>query len=1032
MRLSEICVQRPVFAFMLILFLVVLGVFSFVDLGVDLFPRTDPATVNVRVRLPGASPEEVTSQVILPVEESIAAVSGIDELRAMVTEGSGNIIVTFTLDRNIGEAAEDVREKVSQAMRKLPPNVLPPTVAKSDPDSDPVITLAVSGNRPVRELTEIADKQLRRAIETVDGVGGVDINGGRYRQVNLFMDLDKLNAYRLSAQDVNQAVQTENIEAPGGRIVRGPSELGVRTMGRIENVADFSNIILKNVNGAPIRLRDVGYAEDGMAEKRSFAYYNFKPAVLLDVRRQTGTNVVKVVDDIQSKLAKMNGQMPAGVKIDVVKEQATFIKASVAALEEHLILGSLLASLIVWLFIRDWRMVLISSIAIPTSIVTTFTFMRMMDFTLNSMTLLGLTLAVGIVIDDAIIVLENIYRFIDEKGMPPMQAAVEATKEIALAVLATTISLVIIFVPIAFMSGYAKRFMNHFGWTMAISILVSMLVAFTLTPTLSARLLKRKITRPGKDGHTGGGHHNGWMERTYVRTLEWSMGHRWAIVLICVLTLGSTFVANKYIGRDWMPQEDQSELGVMIEMPEGSSLKATEDVALAAATKLQKVEGVRTVVAQSSMMMIERVTFANLTLLLKDPSERADITAIGSEVRKVMREYAYTRPRITFPNALGGRDTFAPIRAMLLGPDMGPLVEAAKQISATMMKEPALSDVKANLNLNNPELQVNIDRQLASDLGVRVSDVAGAVRLLMSGEDEISTFKEGSEQYPVTMRLMPGQRDDPAALSRLLIPSAKQGLIRLDSIAKLDRGLGPSRIDRFNRQFAVGLYGNVAPGHSLGEGATATQNIIQNFGLPPGYSMAFSGQVKILEETTTNMLLAFGLASIFMYMVLAAQFESLTHPFVILLTLPLSIPFALLSLIATGRSLNLFSALGVLLLLGIVKKNGILQIDYMNRLRADGFSVHDAVIEANRVRLRPILMTTLSIVAGLIPTAIGIGAGASQRSAIAVTIIGGQMLCLLLTLLVVPVGYSYVEQFQEWVSRRRHPQPAVEAPAMGD
>ncbi len=1015
---------------MLILFLVVLGVFSFVDLGVDLFPRTDPATVVVRVRLPGASPEEVTSQVILPLEESIAAISGIDEMRSMVTEGSANIIITFVLEKDIGEASEDVREKVSQAMRKLPPNVLPPTVAKQDPDSDPVITLSVSGERPVRELTEIADKQIRRAIETVDGVGGVDISGGRTRQINLYMDLDKLNAYNLSAQDVEQAIQTENIETPGGRVVRGPNELGVRTLGRVERVEEFGNIIVKNVGGAPIRVRDVARAEDGMAEERTFAFYKFKPAVLLDVRRQVGTNTVKVVDDIVARLAKINKTLPPGVKIDVVKEQATYIKASVHALEEHLLLGSLLASFIVWLFIRDWRMVLISSIAIPTSIVTTFTLMRVMDFTLNSMTLLGLTLAVGIVIDDAIIVMENIYRFIEEKSLPAREAAIEATREIALAVIATTISLVIIFVPIAFMSGYAKRFMNQFGWTMAMSIMVSMLVAFTLTPTLSARLLKRKITRR----HGGkGGHHSGWMENHYVKSLDWSMKHRWVIVTICLMTLGSTFIVNRYIGRDWMPQEDQNELGVWLELPEGSSIEATKKLTLEIGRKLDKLPGVTAVIASSSNTFIERVTISQLTLLLDDPSKRDEIGVMGQKVREITRDYAYARPRITFPNALGGRDTFAPIRAMLLGPEMTPLVEMAKEVSAKMMQEPTLTDVKANLNLNNPEIQVNIDRQLASDLGVRVSDVASAVRLLMSGEDEISTFKEGSEQYPVTMRLMPAQRDDPAALSRLLAPSAKQGLIRLDSIAKLERGLGPSRIDRYNRQFSVNIYGNVPPGHSLGESAAATQRIISEVAMPPGYSMAFSGQVKILEETTTNMLLAFGLASIFMYMVLAAQFESLAHPFVILLTLPLSIPFALLSLIGTGRSLNLFSALGVLLLLGIVKKNGILQIDYMNRLRAQGYSVYDAVIEANRVRLRPILMTTLSIVAGLIPTALGVGAGASQRSAIAVTIIGGQMLCLLLTLLVVPVGYSYVEQFQTWLRQRRTaPTRVAQAPAMGD
>ncbi|MDX2150927.1 MAG: efflux RND transporter permease subunit [Bryobacteraceae bacterium] len=1036
MRLSEICVKRPVFAFMLIMFLVTLGVFSFMDLGVDLFPRSDPPNVFVRFRLPGASPAEVVSQVVQPLEEAVSSISGIDEIRAVVSEGGGFLSVTFVLDRDIGEAAEDVREKVAGAMRSLPPNVLPPVVQKADPDSDAVITMVVSGQRPVRELTEIADKQIRRALETVDGVGGVDINGGRKRQINIYLDLNKMNGYQLTAQEVERAVRTENIEAPGGRIIRGPNELGVRTLGRIEDIDQFNDIIIKNVGGSPIRIRDIGFAEDGMAERRTFAYYQGKPAVLMEVRRQTGTNTVKVVEEVQKRLASIQRDLPAGLNITVVKEQATYIKASVAALEEHLVLGSLLASLVVLIFLRDWRAVLISSIAIPTSIITTFTVMRMADFTLNSMTLLGLTLAVGIVIDDAIIVLENIYRFIEREDMPPMQAAIDATKEIALAVIATTLSLVIIFVPIAFMQGYAKRFLNQFGWTMAASIMVSMLVAFTLTPTLAARMLKRK--GHGHHGHEpkkqpashGKPEAANWLDRGYLKILDWSLDHRWAIAIICTVTFASTFVLNNYIGRDWMPQEDQSELGIWLELPEGSSLEATEKMTLAMAAKIQQIPGVRAIVPSTSGFL-DRVTMSFSTVLLDPPEKRADIMEMGAKVRAVLRDFASARPRVTFPNALGGRDNFAPIRAQILGPDVNKLVDIAREVSTQMMQEPAIVDVKANLNLNNPELQVNIDRQLASDLGVRVSDVAGAVRLMMSGEDEISTFKELSEQYPVTIRLLPGQRDDPEALSRLLVPSAKLGLIRLDSIAKLERGLGPSRIDRFNRQFAVGLYGNVAPGRSLGEAAAATQRIVDSVGLPPGYRMSFSGQVKVLEETTANMILAIGLASIFMYMVLAAQFESLVHPFIILLTLPLSIPFALVSLIGTGRTLNLFSALGVLLLLGIVKKNGILQIDYMNRLVADGFPLRPAILEANRVRLRPILMTTLSIVAGLVPTAIGIGAGASTRSAIAVTIIGGQTLCLLLTLLVVPVGYSMVEDVKAWLARRRGPRPA-EAGALGD
>ncbi len=1031
MKLSEICVKRPVFAFMLILFLLVLGISSFQQLGVDLFPRTDPATVFVRVRLPGASPEEVVSQVILPLEEAISSVSGIEEMRAMVSEGLGNLIVTFVLDRDIGEAAEDVREKVSAAMRNMPPNVLPPTVQKADPDSDPILTIILSGDRSIREMTEIADKQVRRALETVDGVAGIDLSGGQKRQINVMLDLNKMSAYQITAQDVERALKTENVEQPGGRIVRGPSELGVRTMGRVEHVREFNDIIVKNVAGAPIRIRDLGYAEDGMEERRSFAYFNGRPGISMEIRRQTGTNTVQVADAVKRRLDALKPQLPAGLRLDVVRDQSVYIKNSVASLEEHLVLGSLLASFIVFLFIRDLRTVLIAFIAIPASIIATFTLIRLFDFTLNSMTLLGLTLAVGIVIDDAIIVLENIVRFVQEKDFPPMRAAIEATNEIALAVVATTLSLVIIFVPIAFMTGYAKRFVNQFGWTMAFSIMVSMLVAFTLTPTLSARLLKKKKHVGSAAGQKHHGHVNTWLDRAYLSVLGWSLRNRWAVLAICVATFASTFPLYNHIGRDWMPQEDQNELSVFQELPEGSSLEATEKVALELSGRLTAIPGVTGVLTQS-VTMFNRVNMMFSTILLKDRNERGDINGMADKVRDVLRDYAYTRPRVNFPNILGGRDAFAPIRGMLLGPDLHVLAELAKQTHLNLAAVPSLTDLRVALNLNNPELQVQIDRTKASDLGVRVADIASAVRLMMSGDDEISTYKEGSEQYPVTMRLLPEQRDDPAALSRLLVPSAKLGLIRLDSVAQLDRGMGPARIDRFGRQFALSFYANVKQGYSLAQAAEQTQAKIMEMGLPPGYRLVFSGQVRVLEETTANMVLALSLASIFMYMVLAAQFESIIHPFIIMLTLPLAVPFALLSLIATGRSLNLFSALGMLLLLGIVKKNGILQIDHMNHLRGQGYPLREAIMEGNRVRLRPILMTTLSIVAGLIPTAVGIGAGASQRSAIAITIIGGQTLCLLLSLLVVPVSYSLVEETRAWLRARRTRESLVESPAAGD
>jgi len=635
----------------------------------------------------------------------------------------------------------------------------------------------------------VADKIVRRNLETVDGVASADLYGGRKRQINVMLDLDKMNGYNLSAQEVERALRSENVETPGGRIVRGPQEMGVRTKGRIENLEQFNGIIIKNVNGVPIRIRDVGVVEDGMAEQRTFAYYQRQPAILVDVRRQTGTNTVKVVDDVIARIPEVNRLLPPGVKLHLIKETATYIKKSVESLEEHLVLGSFLASIIIWLFIRDFRTVLISSIAIPTSIITTFTIMRALDYTLNSMTLLALTLAVGIVIDDAIIVLENIYRYLEsDPNIDPKKAAVDATREISMAVIATTVSLVIIFVPIAFVTGYAKRYLNQFGWTMSCSILVSMLVAFTLTPTLSARILKRKTD--GRKRHSE--HESGPMERGYVRLLGWALSHRWAIVLLCLVTFGSTFVLGRFIGRDWMPQEDQSELGLQFEMPEGSSLAATQKVALEVAAKVEKVPGVQ-VVVPSSAGFIDRVTMARMTILLAPPGERGSLNEIAQQVRAIMRDYAYARPAVNFPNALGGRDTFAPIRALVLGPEFNRLAPLSRELLATLLKQPELADMRANLNFNNPELQVQIDRQLASDLGVRVSDVATAVRLLMSGEDEISSYKELGEQYPVKVRLMAGQRDDQNVLSRLLVPSTKLGLIRLDSIARLERGLGPSR-----------------------------------------------------------------------------------------------------------------------------------------------------------------------------------------------------------------------------------------------
>jgi hydrophobe/amphiphile efflux-1 (HAE1) family protein len=1035
MTLAELCVKRPVFAVMLITFLVVLGVFSFRDLGVDLFPKADPATVTINIRLPGATSEEVTTQVVLPLEEAVSTISGLDELNSQATEGSARITCKFLLEREIESAAQDVREKVAGAIRRLPPNILPPVIQKADPDSDPVISLVVACDKNLRETTEIADKEIKRVLETVDGVGEVSMTGGRDRQIRVFADAEKLNAHNITISQLQRAIQSENVEIPGGRIIRGESEVGIRTLGRIDAISQFGEIIVANVNGTPIRVSDVGRVEDSFAEPRTWNMIEGKQAVSLDVRRQSGTNTVKIIDAVKKKLEQIAKSLPPGVTVRIIRDQSVFINASVASLEEHLLFGSLLASLVVLLFIRNLRSVLIAAVAIPTSIISTFTLLKAMDFTLNNMTLLALTLAVGIVIDDAIVVLENIVRFIEEKHYEPKRAAIEATKEITLAVVATTISLVIIFVPIAFMTGYARRYVNQFGWTMAFAVMVSMLVSFTLTPMLSSRLLKRLAQKRGEGKHAAAlpeaqsanhpspaAHYEehtskdsrffGWMDRTYGRMLEWSLNHRMVVVGVALVTFALTFPLNAMVGRDFIPPDDQSEFQVSMNWPEGTSVEGTSKLAVEIADRIAQipeVEFVNPYIHEASLSSHNHI-YVRLVDVTKRKATNLEVAA---KVRKINAEYKNLRSKIIIPSALGGGEMYFPVRALILGPDFLKAAELSKQVAEKMRSIPGLLDVEASVSLNSPELQVKIDRGRASDLGVRASDVAGAVRLMISGEDQISTYKEGDEQYDVTLQLLPEQQRDREMLARLMIPSTKVGQVRLDNLATIQHGLGPSRIERFNRQFQVSVNANNAPDFPLDQAARTVNDEIKKVGLPQGYTSRLIGTVKILDETTANLIVAFLLASIFMYMVLAAQFESFLHPFTIMLALPLSIPFALLSLWMTGRTLNLWSALGVLLLLGIVKKNGILQVDYTNKLRGQGMPLRQAILEANHVRLRPILMTTFSIIGGLIPTAIGIGAGSAQRSAIAVTIIGGQSLCLLLTLLVTPVAYSIFAEMEE-------------------
>ena len=1015
--LSELCVKRPVFATMLVMSFVVLGIFSFRDLGVDLFPKADPATVNVSLSLPGTSPDEMATSVVEPMEETLSGVAGIDEISARMNEGTATITVRFVLERDINDAANDVREKVASAMKNVPPQLLPPVITKVDPDSDPVMSIVVSSeSMSLRTLTEIADKQITRVIQTADGVGQVSMGGGRAREVHVVVDVQKLNAYGLSLTQVSDAVVNENVEIPGGAVEQGNGQMLLRTLGRIDVTEDFNKLVIATKNGTPIRVSDVGYAEDTFQRPTTAAWLsNGTPAVVLDIRRAMGENTVQVIEGVRTKLQTLQRTLPKSVSLAIIRDDSKFIYASVESLEEHLIFGSLFAAIVVMFFIRNVRAVLIASLAIPASIISSFTLMRLMGFTLNNMTLLGITLAVGIVIDDAIVVLENIFRYIEEEGATPYEAAIEGTREVALAVMATTLSLVVIFLPIAFMTGYARRFINPFGLTMAFSVLVSMLVSFTLTPMLSSRFLKLADAEADHKTKEQGFFH--WLDTWYTRQVNWALDHPGIIIGVSVLAFALTFPLNRMVGREFVPNEDMGEWTIHLDTPEGTSLAGTSEVGFLIAKELDGIEGVRQIIPSIGVVGpgAGGSTHIHFLCLAMPVGERKNTQAqMIREMRRRLAVHPAYRPSITARNALGSGEGSGgyPISANILGPDLNQLADYSLKALAGAQQIASIGEVKISLSVSNPEIHVLVDRKRAADLGVRMATVGNTLRLAVAGDDQISNFRDGAERYPIKVRVLENQRRDIEQIGRLTVPSVT-GPVRIDNIATIERGLGPSALQRSNRQFTVQMNADVAPGHALDEASNDIRKMFASLNMPADMSFRLQGQSKILDETTTNLIMAIGLAMIFVYMVLASQFESFIQPIVIMLVLPISVPFALFTLWVTGRTLNLWSALGMLLLLGIVKKNSILQVDYANTLRAKGMPLREAIVEACRTRLRPILMTTFAIIAGLIPTALGLGIGGTGRSAIAVTVVGGQSLCLFLTLLLVPVAYVQFDALEQ-------------------
>ena len=1067
-KLAEICVRRPVFATVIILALVVVGAFSYFKLGVDRFPNVEFPFIIVTTVLPGAAPEEIETEITDKIEESVNTISGIDELTSFSSENVSVVMIAFNLEKDRDVAAQEVRDKVSTILSDLPQDADPPIVQTFDPGAIPVATIAVSGPGSQRDISEYVDKNLRRRIETVFGVGQVLVVGARPRQINVVVDNAKLASQGLTAAHVVAALQAQNIQIPGGKVEQGARDLTLRTYGRVSSPEEFGAIPVATVAGTPIRIRDIARIEDSMSEIESAASVSGKSAVVLIIRKQSGTNSIAVVDGVKARVEEVRPTLPPGYQVSILRDQSEFVLAAVGAVKEHLILGSIFAALVVWLFLsspRFWQVLamlaatltfysllwghtfqvpraiavplaiiigvgmflyfaktsrptLIAAVAIPSSLIATFAAMQYMGFTLNVITLLALTLAVGIVIDDAVVVLENIFRHMEEKHMTPAEAAVAGTKEVGLAVMATSMSLIVVFLPVAFMAGIVGRFMYSFGVTMAFAIAVSLLVSFTLTPMMASRYLRRE------DLHHEGTRNKGLyatIERTYMKMLDWSMAHRWAIIALMFVVLFSTVPLFMIVDKNFLPYDDEGQFAITVRAPEGASVASTQTIAESIATRVRQLKGVTMTVVTIGDDPQQTLNLATVYTKLGPAAERENQYEIMDRVRtEVLPHYQRLnlRTQVAPVNEFGG-GTDAEVMFWIGGPDLVQLDQYARQLTDAI-KDPSLgtTDIDTNFIVGKPELAVRIDREKATDLGVRVQDLAATLNVLVGGQ-KATSYYEGGEEYEVHVRAAEAARSNVGGISQIEVPSATGTNVKLADLVTLSEGTGPSVINRFNRRRMVMVLANMQPGFSSQKVMDLLETKARELNMPKTFSYGFTGRAQEQQKAGVNFMLAFVLSIIFMYLILAAQFESWVHPITILLSLPMTVPFALLALVLLNESVNIFSSLGIVVLFGIVKKNSILQVDHTNQLRERGMARPEAIREANRDRLRPILMTTIAFVAGMVPLVVSSGAGAATNRAIGATIIGGQTLVLLLTLLATPVLYSLFDDVQEWFKRRR-------------
>ena len=1022
MRISDLSIRRPVLASMLSLALVLFGAIGYTQLAVREFPDVDPPIVSVRTVLPGANPQVVESAVTDILEEELSTVEGLRTLTSSSAEGVSNITLEFNLERGVEAAAQDTRDKVARIRERLPEDVEEPVVAKEDADAQPFFWLALSGeNYDLLQLSDIGDRLVKSRLQSLAGVGQARIFGERRFSMRVWLSPSELSARGLTVQDVQQAIRTRNVEVPAGRIESERREFTVRSLGELKTPEEFGNLAVSNTNGILVKLKDLGRVELGAEDERSALRYNGTPAVAIGVVRQSKANLISVSQAIRAELPRIQASLPPGVAINTAFDQSIFVKRSIQEAEETLGIAALLVVLIIFIFLRNLRATIIPGLAIPTSIVAAFAIMYFLGFSINNFTLLALTLAIGIVVDDAIIVLENAYRHQEELKESPEEAAINGTREIAFAVLATTISLVAVFTPLAFLKGSTGRLFNEFGIAVAGAVIISGFVALTLTPMLCAKVLRvpqrhGRLYRALEDGFNR-------LASGYARTLRLALHHRLLVVGIAFLTTLSAVVVFRTLKREFVPPEDRGWFLSFIIAPEGSSLAYTDGYQRQAEAILAKTKGINSYF--SVVNIGDGVSRGIIFTPLDDWSKRD--RSVQEIIGEVQAQYFGIPGVFAFANNPPAFGWGSPVNFVIQHPDFEMLSRGNDTLLARARQIPGLLNVDSDLRVNKPQLTVSFDRDRAEDLGVPVSDVATTLQVLLGG-NKSSTFTRANKQYDVIVQLDPRARATPSDMTGLYVRGRGGELVKLEALASVQEGVGPRELNHFDRVRSATLTASLAPGFTLGEAIDSLTRIAKEV-LPRGSSTALAGESRELEESGSALYFAFLLALVVVFMVLASQFESLVHPFTVLLAVPLAVTGALFTLKLAGSTLNVYSQIGMILLIGLVSKNSILLVEYINQLKERGMSTVDAAQEAGRIRFRPILMTSVATVMGALPIALGLGAGSLSRRPLGYAIVGGLIFSTLLTLYVVPSVYVIFDGLLERSRRRQQAHRAALAPA---